>query len=284
MKGIKFFLLSVLCGFLLTGCPGDDPENDREILINFSAIPLSDMVLKSTATTNESLVSKMLLIGVDDKNVPVKIYPVISNPALTGMKLTMPLEVKTLYAIANPSSGMESATPSTFSDLSNLTGDFSTAPQSPFLMGGKGDIVGSSATIELIRAVAKIEVIAPNELEIESVTVKNTPNKAYVFKKDTRVAPTNSVRVDYLVNTVTTTVYVAECSKDNPVELEVIGMYLGQEAKYTIRLNDNGAPIDIARNTHYQVNITPLSNVESNVSITIPAWDDVRTDDHMIPK
>jgi len=282
----RIVLLLVLCGFILAGC-GEDivtpSENERDVWVYFSASPLTKS-FKSAASTDETEISKLILYGVDDKDVLVTTFPVISNPSLTGITLTIPVEVTTFYAIANPSAAIESTPPSTFADLLNLTGNFTAAPAAPFIMGGKGVIVDASASanIELIRAVAKIEVIAENEFEIESVTVMNTPDKGYVFRKETRVAPTTSGRVNYDVNT-GLTVYVAENSKDNPTELLVKGTYLGKQANYKLVLKKDESPIDIARNTFYKVRVSAITHIDCTFTITIPDWDEMITEDHIIP-
>ena len=281
MKRIS--ILYVLCGFVLAGCGNkevDTTEND--VFVYISTNPLSDLG-KSATTMEENLISKFLLYGVNDKNVVVKTFPAITDPPLDGIQLIIPKEVKTLYAIANPSAGIENVNPSSLSGLLNLTGDFTTVPVSPFLMSGKGDVTGSNVSIVLTRAVAKIEVIAHNEFVIESVTVKNTPDKGYVFKKETIAAPTSSRRVDYSANTTNSIVYVAENSKNSPTELVVSGTYLNKRASYTIVLKNNLAPIDIARNTYYKVNISAITDSECTVSITILVWDVKETDDHIIP-
>ena len=288
----RIVLWFVLCGFFLAGCGDDEvitPEGYRDVWISFSASPLSKS-LKSTATTEESVISKLILYGVDDKNVLVQGFRVEKiNPSIKGIELTIPVEIKTLYAIANPTAGLESVTISTYSDLINCAGNFAVAPVAPFLMGGEGEINDSEATIELIRSVAKIKVEAINDFELESVTVKNTPNQGYIFSKDAHTAPATSVRVDYDAKNVgsTTTnsiiVYVVENSKNNPTEFEVTGKYLGQQATYTIVLKNNDLPIDIVRNTFYTVRITAISDIECTFNIEIPAWTEIETDEHEIP-
>lgn len=288
MKSIV--LLCVLCGFFLVGCgekekPSVDGD-DQDVLISFStnAMPtdvMQNMVLKSTKSTDENLISMIILFGLDDKGMVVKALP-ISNPTLTGITITMPIEVKTLYAVANPTPGIEGALIPTLANLLNLTGDYTSAPQSPFLLSGKGDIVGSNATIRLDRAIVKIEVVSLNELQIKSVTVKNTPNRIYIFKKETTTPP-SSIRVIYPANTTNSIVYVAECSKDNPVELEVTGTYLGKTVSNTIILTKGGSPIDAVRNTCYRVGVSATSEPEWTYTITITDWDEENADRYVIP-
>ena len=279
MKRIVF--VYVLCGLVLAGC--DDkvnaPENDDDVLVYISTNPLSEV--KSAATADEDMISRLILYGVDDKNMVVDTFS-ISQPSLEGVRLSISKTIKSLYAIANPSAVIQSAIPPSLSDLLNLTGDFTDAPQSPFLMGGKGDVVGSTADIELVRAVAKIEVSALNEFEIESVAVQNTPDKGYVFKKETIAAPTSG-RVSYPANTTNSIVYVAENSKSSPTKLLVIGTYLGKRANYTIELTSGGKAIDIVRNTYYKVGVSAVTDVDCTFTITIPEWEDKKTDDHVIP-
>jgi len=278
MKKIVYLL--ILCGFVLAGCGKNPPAGETQVLINLSTGP---MINTDTKSATEDMISKLILYGVDDKNAVVKIFPVIPNPSLTGIPLTVPVEVKTLYAIANPAPEIESATPSNVSDLLNLTGNFAAAPQSPFIMGGSGTISGSSANIVLLRAVAKVEIIEENEFEIESVTVKNTPNKGYVFKKESTTPPSSSARIDYPAKTANSTVYIAENSKNNPTEFAITGKYLDKQVNYTIVIKKDGSPIDLARNTCYKVFISASPDLECTVTISITEWDEVDADEHIIP-
>lgn len=283
----RIVLLSVLCGLFFAGCdekekPPVDDEIDHDVLISFSTNALSNVVLKSTKSTDENQISRIVLFGVDGKNEIIKVLP-LSNPTLTGVTVTIPIEVKTLYAVANPTAGIEGALIPTLTNLLNLTAGYTSMPQSPFLMSGKGDISGSNATIGLVRAMVKIDVVSLNELQIESVTVKNTPNQVYIFKKETPAPPPSSIRVNYPANTTNSTVYTAEYSKDNPVELEVAGTYLGIKVSYTIRLTNGGSPVDAVRNTCYQVGVSAITERECTYTITIPDWDEVNSDKHVIP-
>src|SRR5215475_6799045 len=104
MKVRKVFLLCVLFGIILAGCKESPCENEHDVWVYFSANPLSKS-LKSTASPSEAEISKLILYGVDDKNVLVKTFPAILNPSSSGVTLSIPMEVCTLYAIANPSAG-----------------------------------------------------------------------------------------------------------------------------------------------------------------------------------
>ena len=289
----RIVLWCVLCGFFLAGC-GDDKiitpeEGYHNVLVSFSASPLSSS-LKSSGSIEESLISKLILYGVDENNMLVQDFREEKiNPSMKGIELSIPIEVTTLYAIANPTAGFESSTISTYSDLINCIGSFTVAPITPILMSGKGVINDSEANIELIRSVAKIKVEAINEFEIESVVVKNTPNQGYVFIHDTPDAPAASARVNYEAKKTSSStnnsiiVYVAENSKLHPTELVVTGKYLDQQATYTIVLKNNDLPIDIVRNTFYTVRITALSDFECTFKIEIPEWTEIETDSHEIP-
>ena len=276
MKRIVF--LYAFCVFVLAGCDQKPPSGENQVLIHLTAHPLTNTDTKSSATDNEKTISKVLLYGVDDQGMVVKTFPGIANPSLTGIELTVPMDVKTIYAIANPTSGIESVTPSTLSDLLNLTNDFSVAPQSPFLMSGKGDIVNSTANIELIRAVAKIEIISQNEFQIESVTVKNSPHQGYVFKQETPTPPSSANKVAYpTVYSTNPVVYVPENSKNNPTEFVVTGTYFDLQASYTIVITTGGAPADIVRNTHYRVGVSAITETDCSIDLTIPPWNDYPT-------
>ena len=283
----KKVLLYALCACIFTGCK-DSKEtlepDDRQVDILFSAKATTSSFLKSTVTPAENLISKVILFGVDVQNNVIENYAVINNPPLTGIQLTISKDVKSLYAIANPSTDMEATKPSSVSDLMNLVGDFTNAPQSPFLMGGNGNVIGDKVNIELIRAVAKIEIIGKNGFQIATVTVKNTTGKGYVFRKETFSVPASASMVNYpAINTTNPILYVAENSRQNPTQFVVTGQLQGKQASYTIVLTNEGQNVDIVRNTHYQVDITPITESECIVTITIPAWSDATTDDHVIP-
>ena len=288
----RVILVCVLSGFIFAGCGSDDDETPLEqeqvqdVLVYLSTSPLSDSGTNSTAISDENLISRLILFGVDDKNMFVKAFPVITNPSMTGIALTIPIEVKTFYAVANPTMAIESANLSSFSDIFNLTSSFAVAPAAPFLMSGKGNVSGSAVNIELIRAVARIEVVAHNDFVIESVTVKKTPDKGYVFKKETSEPPASSVMVAYPANTTNFIVYVAENTKNSPSEFEVAGKYLGQPVSYSIVLENNGSAVNIVRNTCYQISITESNDVDCTftITITMPVWEDVNTDNYIITK
>jgi len=275
--------LLILCVFIFVGCNKDTPKNETQVTIYLSTGTMTNTETKS-ATDDENRISELVLYGVDDKQAVVKIFPVITNPS-SSISQPVPVEVKTLYAIANPTAEIKSATPSNVSDLLNLTANFAAPPQSPFIMGGKGNIAAASANIELIRAVAKVEIIAENGLEIESLTVKNTPNRGYVFKKETLASPTASAMINYsTVNSTNPVVYVAENSKNDPTEFAIKGKYLDKDVNYTIVIKKNGVPLDIARNTCYKVYISATPDLECTVAISITDWvDEEDIDDHIIP-
>ena len=281
----KIVLLFVVFGFILTGCGGDDPTPvmKRQVTVYISTTSLSNSSIKTTASPSENLISKIIFFSVDGQNKIVETFQAISNPSVSGILLEISEPVKSFYAIANPSATIEGAKPSTVSDLMNLTCDFSTSPVSPFLMCGKGEVVDDRVNIELIRAIAKIEVIGKEGFEIQTVTVKNTPDKGYAFKQATLSLPASAVRVNYPVITSSApSFYVAESAGQNPASFAVTGKIDGKNASFTITLKSGGKAIDIVRNTHYQINIKPDDNDVCDVTITIPDWGGVVTDDHFI--
>ena len=292
MRKLVFCLF--LFGFIFSGCkkkpeaPPTPPDEDLQVVIVFSTQSQSVSLLKSGATEAEEKIDKIILFGVDDQSNVVA-YPAITGSQLTealggGMKLTISKKVKSLYAIANPSVALENATPANVTALMDLRGVFGTAPASPFLMGGKGDINNSSANIQLIRAVAKIEITGNNDFDIKMVTVQNTPNQGFVFKQTTFSVPSSFGRTNYAtVTSATPILYVAESPGGNPATFLVTGVFDGIQASYLITIQVDGVPVDIVRNTHYQVGVTPITESEYDVTIAIPDWMDRKTDDHEIP-
>ena len=272
---------------IMAGCehdPIDNPDPDCLVVVNFSTESLSGSLLKSTANSAEDLIEKIILFGVNEQNEVVQNFPALENPPMSGKTLTVLRKVKSLYAIANPSAAMVTANPLSVSDIMGMVGDFTNAPQSPFLMSGKGDVNGKNINIELVRTVAKIDIIGKNGFQITTVTVTNTPDKEYAFKRETLSVPASAGRVSYsAVSSTAPTVYVAENSRLNPAQFVVTGTFQGKQASYTIVLKSGGQNIDIARNTHYQVGITPITESNYSLNITIPEWNDVITDERVIP-
>ena len=271
---VMFCLFSL---FKLAGCQCDTiecPEPDRQIVVYFTVDSLSGSLLKSAATSDEITINKIILFGVDNQSNVTKLFD-NSKPSSGGISLTISRTIRTLYAIANPSASLaasleaETTKPSIVSDLTNLTGDFSSKPESPFLMSGKADVSSASnVSIELVRVVAKINIVGNNGFQIKSVTVKNIPKEGYVFKREPITVPS----VGKVTHTYTYTessdflVYVPESSKSDPVQLVVSGQFQNNPVSYTVDyLKKDGNPVDLVRNTCYEVGITPtLSNPYKN--------------------
>lgn len=283
------FLLFAFASVTLAGCEPESlsPEN-RLVVINFTTGSLSDSMLKS-ATEAEKEITKIKLFGVAADNSIFETYPDIVGLPSSGVPITISRKVKTLYAIANPSVAME-AELSTISDLSNLVGVFD-EPQSPYLMGGQISINGSESeygnniSIELIRAVAKVKITGKNGFQIETVTVTNTPDGGYVFKKAEPSVPATANMISYpVITSGAPIVYVAENTTQSSTKFVVTGTFNSKQASYTIVLKQEGQAIDIARNHYYQVAITPITKDECTTTISIPEWSEEDTDDYVIPR
>ena len=277
MKKVIFCL--TLSGLFFAGCGGKkppEPDPDQDVTIVFSTKPMST----SVATEEEKSITKVVIFGVDDKDNVIKAFPALNNPSSEGLKLSMSNNITRIFAIANPSSALEGANPSNVSDLMNLTGDFTNAPQSPFLMSGSASVSSAKANIELVRCIAKIEVSGEDGVDIQSVTVKNTPTKGFVFAQPTLTVPSSSGRVDYPKNN-KTVLYVAENIKEDPTTLQVEFDYDGVLYNEPFEFTSNQAPVDIVRNTYYSVTVIP-NDLEDTISftLTIRVWDDVEIDDH----
>ena len=259
-RNFFLFLLNVLILFHPTGCDSiKDTDQDRQIAISFTAEGLSGTLLKSAASSDEKIISKILLFGVDENRSEV-IHTFKSTSSDTSIILSR--KVKWLYAIANPSADIEETTFTTVSQLIDLTGDFTVAPVSPFLMSGIAELPYASASvnINLVRAVAKIEIVnTETDFVIESVTVDKTPAKGYVFSRTSLSVPTSS-RVTYFYSAddlaINSSIYVAE-NNSNQTEFAVIGKFRGIRMIYIFGLTSNGGQnVEIKRNTCYQVDIS----------------------------
>ena len=276
MKRIVFCLC--LCGVILGGCRRKTIEEvPRHVAIFLSTRSLADVSLKSTASAEESLINKLKLFGVDNQGNIVESIPVIHNPPQTVLRTISP-KVGSLYAIANPSADMEDANPTNVSDLMSMTGDFSTAPQSPFLMSGIAVVGGYNVNVEMVRSVAKIVVIGEDGFIVQSVAVRNTPETGFVFRPPTLTAP-SSARVNY-PETTQKTVYVAENTTQSPTRLIVKGTFEGRPNEVNVNFTVDGRLVNIIRNTSYSVAIGMTTPQDCNITITISDWDDQEIDKH----
>ena len=281
MKRVVVLLVSV--GLFLSGCNILNPkdENDHQVVVFFNTKSLSSSLLKSTASEAEKTVEKIIIYGVDDNDVVEKLL-VEQNPPDGGILLTVSRSIKTFYAIANPSAAMEAYDPLSVAALTNMIAYFETAQQSPFLMSGKAGINGFKVNIELERVVVKIDIFGMNGFEIQSIEVKNTPDRVFVFDRGGAL-PTSGLRTDYLPTT-STTLYVAEYHSSDPTTFLVSGEFEDKQASYNLVIRSAGSAISLLRNTHYQVNISPITEDEFEFELIIPDWKDGQPlDDHFIP-
>jgi len=281
-RNIITALLSALICFILSGCkqePIINSEKERHIVVSFfSESILFSSQLKSTATTDEGRIDKVVLFGFDsDNNIVTGSKWIITNPDLGGEILSdVSISVKTIYAIANPTSTLENANPVKVADLAALTADYpaNSPPKFPFLMSGKGTVTDYSVTIKLYFAVAKIEITSDN-FTITSVTVKNTPDRIYVFNENlfNNVIPLPSPTLPSGTNRVTYSspsslpdplvFYVAENNGQNPTQFEVTGRSGGNLVSRTFTLTQN----DILRNNNYPVNIKPPDPYKNGIKV-----------------
>lgn len=284
-----FFLALILLN--TGGCQHDpmfDGDGDRQVVVFLSTQSLSSSLLKSLATNDEKGIDDVLLFGIDgESNVVDTFYRV--NPSSSGIELTVPSEIKSFYAIANPTVGMKAEsklTVPTVSDIMDLVADFSSAPESPFLMSGKGNVTKYSASIPLYFAFAKVEIIPEGEgFEITSVTAINTPEQAYVFGRGSLSVPDESVTdydPVYPVPSKPLIVYVAENSGETPTQFVVNGTFESKTIQDTIELKQGKQNIDILRNIHYRVSIKPVGEKLGQITVTIADWNDVITEPHVI--
>ena len=290
----RIALLFVLGIFLLSGCNQEIiyHEGERDVIIFFTAKSLSASLLKSDASEDEKYFEDILVFGIDETDNVVQTF----IPILDGLSLSdrivlenVSKNVKSFYAIANPSEDMkEMPYPTNVLDLLDMTCDFSTLPTSPFIMSGIGNIISGYVTqIELVRIVAKIEITALNDLEIETITVNNISDKGYVFKMGALSIPENSMTVYHEIAPFTPTraiFYVTENSMDTPAKFVITGKFDGKQVEYEFEFTRNGDNINIERNKHYRVDVTPITQSEGKITITIPDWEDVAADGKIIPK
>lgn len=297
---MKKIIIFVLCALVFFGCkqqPIDGPEGDRDIVVFFSSQYILTSTLKSAASENEKLINKVVLFGFDaSDNFVINSKWVISNPFLSGQKITaISKNVKTIWAIANPTVEMESTIPVNVSALKALTKDYpeNSPPNTQFLMSGKGTVNDYSVTIPLYFAVAKVEII-PDGFTITSVEVKNTLNRVFVFDENLFNGAPLSIplvpsgagvsRVNYASPSSQPdplVFYVAEnnaTNTDNSTKFMISGTVEGMPViDYKLELILDGSIIPIRRNTHYTVKISPT---DGTVIISVPGWTDQPTQGH----
>jgi hypothetical protein len=294
MKSNVFFLFIFSLLFVVAGCeqyPATDDFDggDYVVTVSFKSHALSSSLLKSDATSEEDSILKVILYAVDENDTIVKQYEYagVNGVLPNNIDLTVSRKVEWLYAVANPSIGIELGSPSNLDDLMDMTGNFlNAAPHSPFLMSGKGEISPNSpaVTINLIRMVARIDFVGKNGFQIDSIAVENAPGAGYVFQRASLSVPA-SAQVNYSAGT-DTTLYVAESLSANPTRFVVTGTVQGQALNnpLTITLLSGENEIDILRNTRYQVVITPVPGAECDITTIIPGWNDGDTTKVSVPE
>ncbi len=259
----------------MVGCEHDikgHPEPERLVTVSLTVGSQPVSLLK--ASTEENVI-KVVLFGVDASDNYVDKYTIDGS----NQSLLISNRIKVLYAVANPPDEIADANPSK-TDLQNMIAGFTGGkPQLPFLMSGIGVISNSSVSIDLVRAVAKIEINGKKKFKVTEVTVTNTPDKGYVFPESTLVIP--SGRDTY--TSTDTILYVAEnISGAGTTRFTVTGTYEGKTATYNFVLDND---LDIVRNKHYCVGISPYSSSSCTFTIDIPEWVDApATNDQVIVK
>ena len=305
MKNIVLFL--VFFAVVFSGCTREqiDTEGKHDVVIFFTAESAPPSSLKSTTEANadERAIEEILLFGVDNDGVFWQDF-VITQAQLTNAEagaVVLPQvsrKVKKFLAIANPQPAMSTAIEEAIADetlsaayLEDLICDFSDYPQSPFVMSGTGTVTGYAAKIDLIRIVARIELIVAEgyDIVINSVTVK-TRDKGFVFPKEPFAVPTATMETfgdrAPVANGASAILYVAENNVNIPAELTeftVKGLLETKPVTYLFSLKQGNNNLAIMRNKNYKVIITPVTHADGGFTIEIPDWEDVKIDDQVIP-
>lgn len=280
---MKRFLLSLLTyGLIVSSCQQENLQQGHggELTVKLSVGNLSDPNTRSEASNAEKSITGIALWALNADGVIEEVFPVIKNPQ-GEIAIHIANTTKSIVAIANPIQGM-AGDADDLEDMKKLLADFTSAPGAPFIMSGISRVNGNVMELELKRAVAKICVKGTNGFEVTSVTVQNTPSRGFVFGDKDLSVPATTAYISY-AETATDYTYVSENGTAKPTRLLVKGTYKGEATAYGITLTNNGNTIGILRNTCYQVTINPIIESKCEVSVTIPDWDDVNTDDHYIP-
>ncbi len=268
----KIFLPITLCFFIgIFGTSCQKNQDDiihatQDVTFNFSSKAMSDIRTRSAASAEESTLEDITLYALSSDGKIVQTLQ-IEDPA-QPTTLAIESRVTNVYALAN----VETNNLLSVADLQALTFDASSMPASPFVFSAHSTLYGSSMNIELIRAIAKVEILGKNGFQVNSITVKNTPNKGFITSSQQNV-PADAVMVDYSKYS-GTAVYVAESNASEPVKFFVEGMLNGQTTAYTFDLKIDGKNINIMRNTCYQIEVSPISDTECEINVVIPEWND----------
>jgi len=272
----KLLMYLFLSSLILAGCKGSKEILPREVGISFSIRSLSSSQSGSAESQDESVISKVVMFGLDAQGVVVESYPAVNVSSTAKITQIISDDVKSLYAIVNPSTALAAKTPASLTELKALTADFTNAPQSPFLMSGNANVNGSTVDIELVRCVAKVVVSGVNGFVVQSVTVMNTPDQGYVFAQATLSVP-STARVNY-PESQKQTVYVAENTSQKPTELTVKGTFKGESISKVLPFEMDGKLVNIERNKCYLISVTQDPGKECNISISIVDWEEVELD------
>jgi hypothetical protein len=275
------FVLILLYGVLLASCSKNEHEITGNVFINFTAKALSNTTIHSSISEKENAITKIAIFGINANGEVTQTFPLINNPQPTGIRLPIHNEVKTIVVIANPTDDMVMDY-SCLSEIRNALIDLSNVPSMPFVMTGEAEVNSNSINIELVRNIAKIEVKGMNGFDVNSITVIKTPKYGYFFTGIPISSFTESDYTEYPEQN-GSVVYVGENSKNIPTRLLVKGNYNNAIIVYTITLMQNLQPIDVVRNTAYEISIVPLTVEECEVFITVPDWNDLVADDKFIP-
>ncbi len=262
VKNSNVIWILVFSLFIAAGCERytDEPEpKERLITINFTTGELSGSLLKKGASIEEDLIGKVLLFGVDAQYSVVDTFILASS----GTTRSIPKTVKTLWAVANPTPALLTAPkPANSTALMDITADFPTGPQSPFLMSGKAEIIDNSVAITFCRMVARIDLTGiAGKFQIESVSV-NAAVTGYVFERPSWSVPALNSRTNYSYTGSTPVIYVVEHSGSDPVLFTVTGRFLDQPAHLQqsvvcdqFSIKSGGQNVEFKRNTYHQANV-----------------------------
>ena len=277
----KLVLSFVIISFVLAGCkqtPKD--EQNRQVTVQFTVNSTYSSFLKST-DEQDNQIDEIILLGAGITGEIVTIFPPITGAEITeGKTLTLDNDITALYAVANPTTPIN---PETVSELRSMTSDYSVEPAAPFVMTGFKSANREDITIDLERAIAKIEVTGENGFTVTSVKVKNTPDEGYVFPQGT-LDVSSFGTTDYTISPYAP-IYVAENTVDNPTTLTISGTYEGVDLDpIDVDFTVNGNLVPIERNKLYSVTIRMVIGTERdvNVKMEIKDWDTVEVDTQII--
>ncbi|MDR2938567.1 MAG: hypothetical protein LBU92_06510 [Prevotellaceae bacterium] len=277
-KSVAIVAAMTALALSMGACKKDDPkvnnEGSRDVVLSFSTKAMSKVTPRAVRATQaeEDAVARVAIFGIDAEGKVAQTFEPTANP---GAQLTLKVQegVKTLRVIANPKAE-HSLSYATETEIHAERVSRSEAPSFPLVMGATVSVAeGSSLSVDLIRAVAKLTVTSADPaVAVTSVAVAQTPKYTHIFAQQSIPAYTMADYTSYS-EVQGNVVYVGENHAQHGTILRVKGTYKGNPFDAELTLKSEGAVIAIERNTSYTVTVKPISESEFETDVVVDSWD-----------